>query len=140
MGEGQSGSAIASLRQTASTHAERVKSLVPRHDAESAECDHEARALALSAVLWVGRASLTPGGQRAATGALGSAAAGAVIGAIAGNASAGATIGAGVGLVGRLIRIKMNGQATYEQDYNQGYAVNRTMNAYPLPPPHPYYP
>jgi hypothetical protein len=79
-------------------------------------------ALVVAALLLAGCSDLTPGQQRAATGAGIGAAGGAVIGALAGNAALGAGIGAGAGLLGGVLvnSWKNNEQQSYEKGYNAG--------------------
>ncbi len=62
--------------------------------------------------------------QRALTGTVGGAGAGAILGAIGGNAGLGAVAGAGAGLVGGLLydNVKKNEASAYQQGYYSGRA------------------
>jgi hypothetical protein len=79
-------------------------------------------AITLASVLLAGCSGMTDTQQRATSGTLIGAGAGAALGAIGGNAGLGAVAGAGAGLVGGLLvdKAKKSEDAAYKQGYAAG--------------------
>jgi hypothetical protein len=81
-------------------------------------------AITLASVMLAGCAGMTDTQQRATTGTLVGAGAGAALGAIGGNAGLGAVAGAGAGLVGGLLVDKA--KKSEDSAYQQGYAAGKS--------------